>query len=60
LEQDSSLARWGKELALLEEMGFSQHTEIVPLLEMYVGSPGPANTAGLQQVVAVLLGLHVA
>lgn len=58
LEQDSSLARWGNELALLEEMGFGDHARIMPLLEMYVGSPGPANTAGLQQVVAVLLGLH--
>jgi len=56
LMQDG-LARWSKELTLLEEMGFRDHATIVPLLEMNVGTPGPANTAGLQQVVALLLGL---
>jgi len=57
LDEDN-YSRWKKELLLLTEMGFSDVEMIIPLLEQHLNTPAPANTAGLQQVVATLLRIQ--
>lgn len=49
--------QWGRELKLMAEMGFTDETVIVPLLERIVGSPSEQPVSGdqLQRVVWQLL-----